>query len=203
MGLSGEVPKLAGLHQTGRGWLLCSVPACGPSPVHCCLAAACAAWTVAWRLRTQHVTPLLLCLYPVFTLTQPPPSPHSVTGRCNDLIHQQDILSPQCPVQCSQCGWRPGCGHVNFRLPTQQQLSPAQPASQISLDNEWSAARPGSCQSQLQVTQWSSEAAETKYNLSVQPVAVSGVLPVKVRAGTTCVMLRGKVMCVYCLSIYR
>ena len=63
-------------------------------PISCTLllAAACAAWTVAWRLRTQHVTPLLLCLYPVFTLTQPPPSPHSVTGRCNDLIHQ-DILS--------------------------------------------------------------------------------------------------------------
>ena len=120
---------------------------CQHAPISCTLllAAACAAWTVAWRLRTQHVTPLLLCLYPVFTLTQPPPSPHSVTGRCNDLIHQ-DILSPQCPVQCSQCsqcGWRPGCGHVNFRLPTQQQPSPspAQPASQISLDNEGSAAR--------------------------------------------------------------
>ena len=99
-------------------------------PISCTLllAAACAAWTVAWRLRTQHVTPLLLCLYPVFTLTQPPPSPHSVTGRCNDLIHQ-DILSPQCPVQCSQCGWRPGRGHVNFRLPTQQPSSaPAQPS---------------------------------------------------------------------------
>ena len=39
-------------------------------PISCTLLlpAACAAWTVAWRLRTQHVTPLLLCLYPVFTV---------------------------------------------------------------------------------------------------------------------------------------
>ena len=130
MGLSGEVPSAQ------AGWLapdrarMTALLGASMRPISCTLllAAACAAWTVAWRLRTQHVTPLLLCLYPVFTLTQPTPSPHSVTGRCNDLIHQQDILSPQCPVQCSQCGWRPGRGHVNFRLPTQQQPSPS-PAS--------------------------------------------------------------------------
>ena len=59
----------------------------------CCLDSGLA--TAAPARHTTSSPALLLCLYPVFTLTQPPPSPHSVTGRCNDLIHQ-DILSVQC-----------------------------------------------------------------------------------------------------------